>query len=336
MKKALLTVALLIASATAAPASEIGHYAGGLLNIRDFFIPEPGFYGTVYNYYYHTDRLNDRHGDEVRSVTIGSGTGPGLTLGIDPDVDVYVLAPALVWVTPYEILGARYAALIVPTFANSSVGASLSTQSGRGADPSASQFGIGDLYVQPLSLGWPLEHWDLTLAWGFYAPTGKYDVDTVTFPIIGPRKVESADNIGLGFWTNQFQSAVAWYPWTNKGTALTAALTYEINSDKERFDVTPGDNLTLNWGISQYLPLTADMKWLTEVGPAGYSTWQVSADSGSDASNSVKDQVHGVGWQVGLTSVGWATALNLHYFYEVASEDRFEGHVLGLSIAKKF
>ena len=334
MKKLICAFVLLTAGATAAGAAEIGHYAGGMPNIRDLVVPEPGLYANVYNYYYSTDRVNDANGHEVNSVTIGHD--PGLTVGIKPDIDVYVLAPALIWVTPWEILGARYAAFILPTFANASVAAALEAETGRGSEPDTSQFGVGDLYVQPLWLGWPLEHWDFSLSWGFYAPTGKYDVETVTYPVIGDRKVEAADNIGLGFWTNQFQGAVAWYPWTNKATAVTLALAYEINSDKASFDLTPGDNLTLNWGISQYLPLSADMHWLTEIGPAGYDTWQVNADSGSDVTSKTLDQVHGVGWQVGVTNAKWMTVLNLHYFYEVEAQDRFQGHVLGVSIAQKF
>jgi hypothetical protein len=36
-------------------------------------------------------------------------------------VDVYVLAPTLIWVSPWKILGAKYGAYISPTFSNSSV-----------------------------------------------------------------------------------------------------------------------------------------------------------------------------------------------------------------------
>jgi hypothetical protein len=43
-------------------AREIGQFAPGVLNIRDFAMPEPGFYGVLYNYGYTTDRLNDRGG----------------------------------------------------------------------------------------------------------------------------------------------------------------------------------------------------------------------------------------------------------------------------------
>jgi hypothetical protein len=74
---------------------EIGHYAPGLPNIRDFVMPAPGFYGVLYNYFYTSDRLNDGDGNEINSVTINPRRGPGVTLGVDVDVDIYVLAPAL-------------------------------------------------------------------------------------------------------------------------------------------------------------------------------------------------------------------------------------------------
>ena len=60
-----------------AHAAELGHYNGGLLNIRDYFVPAPGLYGGLYNYFYTTDRLNDRHGDEITSVTINPRGGRG-------------------------------------------------------------------------------------------------------------------------------------------------------------------------------------------------------------------------------------------------------------------
>jgi hypothetical protein len=85
---------------------------------------------------------------------------------------------------------------------------------------------------------------------GHYAPVGKYDTSTLPLPRGATVTAESSDNIGLGFWTHQLQGAVTWYPWAHKATAVLAALTYEIHGDKEDFDLTPGQNLTLNWGIS--------------------------------------------------------------------------------------
>ncbi len=318
-----------------AHASEIGHYNGGVMNIRDYLVPEPGFYGAVYNYFYTTDRLNDRNGNKVSSVTVNPGGGPGVTLGVDVNVDMYALAPTFIWVTDIKALGLKYGALITPSFLTANLDAALSTVTGRGGNANNSSFGVGDLFVQPIWLGKTTPHWDFALAYGFYAPVGQYDTETVTLPVVGPMKVESADNLGYGFWTQQIQGAVAWYPMTNKATAVVAALTYEINGKKEDFDLTPGDNLTLNWGISQMLPLKKDMSLLLEVGPAGYDTWQITEDTGS-AANSTRDQVHAVGGQLGLTYVPWMVSLNLHGFYEFAAKDRFQGSSFGVNIGKKF
>jgi len=60
-------------------------------------------------------------------------------------------------------------------------------------------------------------------------------------------------------------------PVEHRGTAVCAAVTYGIHGDKKGFDLTPGDDLTLNWGISQCIPLDRDKDLLLEVGPAGGS-----------------------------------------------------------------
>jgi len=333
----LLTMVTLLTPTLRIGASEISHYTPGILNIRDFIVPDPGFYFVLYNYGYTTDRLNDRNGNQIKSITINPGPGPGVTLNLDVDVDSYAVAPTFIWVSDWKILGARYGAYIAPSFANTTVSAALSTEteSGRGVDESF--FGVGDLFVQPVWLGWSLTNWDFSLGYGFYAPVGKYNTDTVTYPVIGPVTVPANDNIGLGFWTQQIQGALAWYPWAHKATAVTAGLTYEINSKKEDFDITPGQNLTLNWGISQYLPLKKDGALLLEIGPAGYDSWQITDDTGSDARNpGVHDEVHAVGGQLGLTYAPWNAVLNFHYFYEFAAVDRFQGQSIGLSFAIKF
>lgn len=317
-----------------AHASEVGHFAPGVLNIRDFVVPEPGVYGVLYNYGYRAVRLNDRNGDELDSVTIDPGPGAGVTLGLDVDVDVYVLAPAFIWVSDWKVLGARYAAYVVPTFGNTSVGASLATQLGSGRSVEESQFNVGDLFVQPLWLGSAQKHWDLAIGYGFYAPVGKYDTETVTLPGGSTITAEAVDNIGLGFWTHQLQGAASWYPWEDKRLAVATALTYEINDEKDDFDLTPGQVLTLNWGLSQYLPLREDQKLLLEVGAAGYDSWQITEDGGSDPRiTGALDRVHAAGGQLGLTYVPWNAALNVRYLYEFASEDRFQGQSVGVNLA---
>jgi hypothetical protein len=103
-------------------------------------------------------------------------------------------------------------------------------------------------------------------------------------------KADDPNNIGYGFWTHQLQSAFAWYPFDNKGTAVTSVVTYEHHSNKNHYDLQPGDDITLNWGISQYLPLTKSQQLLLEIGPTGWNGWQVSVDTGADASNRNRDR----------------------------------------------
>jgi hypothetical protein len=154
----LLTVALWAVACTAY-AAEIGHFNGGILNVRDYFVPEPGIYGGLYNYFYHTGRLNDRHGDEITSVTINPRGGPGVTLGVEVDVDLYVLMPSFIWVTDLKSLGLplKYGALISLPFANASLEGTLSTATGRGGTVGTASFNVGDLYVQPVWLGWTIK-----------------------------------------------------------------------------------------------------------------------------------------------------------------------------------
>src|SRR6266480_3318389 len=113
-------------------AGEIGHFNGGVMNIWDYVVPEPGFYGAVYNYFYTTGQLNNSNGDETKSVTSKPGPGPGITLGVNVDVDLYALAPTVIWVTDVKPLGIKYGALISPLFVNANLNAELEALRERG------------------------------------------------------------------------------------------------------------------------------------------------------------------------------------------------------------
>jgi hypothetical protein len=336
-KSLLILVLSLLAASSSSRAGSVDHYNPGVMNIRDFLMPEPGFYGVLYNYFYTSDRLNDKNGNQIKSVNINPGPGPGVTVNVNPSLDLYALAPTLIWISPWNLGGLKYGAVITPTFANSSIDAEVSTLRGRGINASTSTFDAGDMFVEPVWLGYTLTNWDFALGYGFYAPVGRYNTETFNLPVVGPITTTSPSNIGMGFWTHQIQGATSWYPWADRRLAIVVALTYQINSGKQGIDVTPGQHLTFNWGISQYLPLSKDNKLLMEVGPAGYDDWQITDDTGSAVRDgSVHDQVHAVGGQLGLTYVPWNAALNVHAFYEFSAISRVQGEAFGLSLAIKF
>jgi hypothetical protein len=67
-------------------AGEIGHFNGGVMNIREYIMPDSGVYTAIYNIFYTTDQLNDSNGDRINSVTIKPGPGPGIQRRINVDI----------------------------------------------------------------------------------------------------------------------------------------------------------------------------------------------------------------------------------------------------------
>ena len=314
---AVLGIVILIASG--GTAAEISHYAQSAPLIRDIFLPAPGFHVMDYNVYYKSTQFKDRNGDEVDSIVVGLAK-----INVEADVDIYVNAPSFMWVTEFKAIKGKYSAYITPSFGNTSVSASLSTQTGRGIDAETSQFAFGDLFIQPVWLGWTLPHADLSIGYGIYLPTGKYDAG-------------AADNVGLGFTTHQFQAAAAWYPWVHQGTAVVAAAVYEINGDKEDADITPGSHFTLNWGISQFLPLKKDESLLLEIGPTGYHQWQTSDDEGADVAGdpSIHDEIHAIGAELGFVPVKTGFGIFFRWLHEFSAVNRFEGDFFNVTLYKE-
>ena len=175
----IITIAL-ICNVSVAQAREMGHYAPGVVSIRDLAVPPvPGFFYAQYNAYYSADRYVD--GDGNKRLNFESEGGQ---VKLDTDVDVLAIAPVFLWSTSKKILGANYAFYIAPTLGKSSVSAQLSIldQVGKADDDA---IGIGDTYVQPIWLGWQGDRYDIALGAGAHLPTGKYDA-------------EDGDSVGLG------------------------------------------------------------------------------------------------------------------------------------------
>jgi hypothetical protein len=332
-------VAILMGAITMATvqAGELGHFGSGAYSIRDFAVPDPGFYAGIYNYSYSTTRVNDASGNAISSRTLTGPGGASATLNLKVDVSVFAQSPFVMWVAKKKVLGAKFAMQIAPSYSNGSVSGLLSFESRTGQSLSTGQFNIGDTFVQPLWLGWTGKHYDIGYSYGFYAPTGKFQAKTVTYPVIGPVYTESANNTGYGFWTNQNQGSAYFYPWADQRLAIENVLTWEVHRKKRNVDITAGQNLTWSWGVSEYLPLTKDQNLLLEAGPAGYSSFQVTDDRGSAAVNPhVHDSVHAAGLQIGITSVKKNMTLNYSWFHEFRAVDRFQGTSMGLNYALKF
>jgi len=292
----LLILFIFVCSDSSVFAGEQGHYSPAPMAVRDYVLPPEGTYFVNLNTYYYTDTFKDSSGDELDSLSVTGTLTQNIDLGgqsipvvitgttvinLDIEVDNFTQGLGLMHVTDKEIFGADYGFLIMPFWGHTSVEVAATTTAtgtisvggitsplnvGSTTKIEDDQTGFGDLFVQPLVLGWHDKHYDASLSWGGYFPTGAYDKDDIA-------------NIGLGFFTSQTQASFYYYPVEDQSTALMFAPTWEWHSKKTDKDVTPGQNITIEYGISQYVHERF------EIGASGYHQWQVTEDSGSAAVN---------------------------------------------------
>ena len=300
---------------------QTGHYVPGVMNIRDYAAAAPGLYVVWYNWFVSSNSYIDRNGDKLTSLN-PSQIDPQL-----PDVDVdlelkgFATVPSLFWASTFTFLGgARYLAAVAPNWMTSSF-TFVAEPGGPGHDPSEGEVvegsvsGLSDLFVAPVGLSWALGQFDATFFYGFTAPTGRYTTG-------------ADDNIGLGFWTHQFQGFGYFYPDPGQATALMLGLTYEINSEIEDQQVNPGNRLSLEYGVSQYFT-----SWL-ELGIQGAHNWQVSDDRGSDVfwDPSYRDQKSTLLFSAGFWP--WAGRLYVaaKYGFDYGVRQRFKNNHLMLNL----
>lgn len=311
-----------------------GHYLPGLFNARDFFLPEKaGVYSSLYLGRYSADTLKDKNGSSINQANYTGPRGNSFTANLDTKLNINIIAPLLVWNSGYKVLGADYATAIMVPFTNTSVDAALNVfgnfniaEQSFSRDKSVStetNMGINDIFVSPVLLDWRGKHYDIITGYGFYAPTGKYNAG-------------GSDNRGLGFWTHQLQLGGAYYPFDNQGTAITLVGNYEINQKTQGKDFTQGSHFTLNWGVSQFLPINDDV--LVEVGPSGYLQWQVQANHGADQPVvfNTNNRVYGAGGQIGVAVPKMNAKVTFRYLTEFDAQARPQGDYAGLSAAVGF
>ncbi len=307
MKK-LVIVIIFILGVVQSQAREMGHYMPGVASIRDFAVPTvPGFYYAQYHTYYATNKYKDRNGNSVDSLNTNNGT-----VNINTSYDMFAISPYFLYVTKEKFLGGTYAFSVQPTILTSNISSNISNTNNNISQETRNS-GLGDLFVQPLFLGWQQEMAESSLGIGFYLPIGEYEAG-------------ANDNLGLGFWTTQIQASQYFYLDEQQASAIQLTGTYEIHTNKEGVDIRPGDHFTLEYGYSQYLNNKFSM------GVSGYSLWQVSDDKGNDLSMSPqKSQVHALGLEFAYWFTG-KTNITFKYSKEYNAKSRFEGDVFTINL----
>ena len=111
----------------------------------------------------------------------------------------------------------------------------------------------------------------------------------------------------------------------NKGTSASLFTDWEIHGKKSGTDITPGQAVTIEWGLGQVLPLDKEFHKLLQFGVIGYDQWQVSSNSGTltlpagimvPASSVPYYSAHAVGMQANFI----APKAGLNFFFKYLQE----------------
>ncbi len=266
--------------------------------------PSPSIVAALPLYGYNASRLVNNDGDVIDK---------------SPDVNAFLLGAGASVVTKLKLLGANYGASLLFCFASNKIEGN-SVQS-------SSSFAFSDTYIQPLQLGWHLKQADITVGYGLYMPTGKYEFG-------------GDDNSGMGMWTNEFSVGGTWYMDKKKSFNLSSIIFYEIHSDKKGTDVRVGDILTLEGGLAKAFDIPmkgSPIPMVINVGPVYYAQFKVGKDRiplDNQIFSGNRDHIYGLGLEGNILFPKTFTSLSVRWLEELGARNRFEGNTFLITVGQ--
>jgi hypothetical protein len=212
--------------------------------------------------------------------------------------------------------GARFAAAATIILSRNSLESDVEGSLGGGS-------GLGDLFIQPLMLGWTKGQYDWRAAYGIVAPTGRFEAG-------------ADDNVGSGYWTHALSSGLTYRLPDGRGSSVSAFFMYELHGRQETTDVRPGDTLTLDASWMYSLPGPAGRR--AQLGVVGYAQWQLSDKRGPDVTPEQANERYRV-YALGLAGsmgLGERSGLAFKFFRELDARSTFEGYSAQLSASVAF
>jgi hypothetical protein len=214
------------------------------------------------------------------------------------------------WATrPESAGGLRYATTATVILSRNSLTSDMDGDLGEGS-------GLGDLFVQPLIVGRSTERTDLKAAYGFVAPTGRFEPG-------------ADDNVGSGYWTHALSAGATVRLGESRDTTLSGFLMVELHGRQEGTDVRPGD--TLDFDASLTRTVATAHAATVQLGIAGYAQWQLSDRTGPGAAEGDRYRVYALGLAMQCAPAGSRSAFALRLFREFGARSTFEGLSLQLS-----
>jgi len=286
----------------------------GQMGLNAGIMPNPGISVINIDINYSAGTLNDRNGNPTP---------------VTGNYNVWVVENILYYVPKFKVLGGNLGfAIAQPTVANGSLVIDLGNPPKFSANGGG--YGFTDTYIQPVTLGWHLKRADFYGGYAFFAPSGRYTPG-------------ATNNVGSGYWGNDFITGTTLYLTKNKGTSVNLFTNWEFHGAKQganNTSVTPGQTFTTEWGLGQVIPLKKDFSRLLQLGAVGYDQWQVS-DNGGTVPNPIPAgpplpaalvphySVHSAGLQSNFI----LPAKNLNFYFKYYWEYSAKSHPLGNTAA---
>lgn len=285
---ALLVVGALCASRPA-HAQELGHKLLGAVGANAGTQPAPGLYVLDRLVVYRARQLRDRDGDPLPIESL--------------EIDVAANVLGVSWT---RALGRR-------SFFTAAFGAPVARVDVSADHPqiAVDASGFGDLFVQPLRLGWRLDDFDVVAGYTFYAPTGRFE----------PRSL----SVGRGYWTHQLSVGGAYHADRARMRRVSLLASYDMNRRKQGIDIRRGRSIQVQGGAGSHVigPIDA--------GLAGFAIWQVTDNGGADLPDAVRGartRAFGLGPEIGVSIPAIRARVDLRTEWELDVHSRQDGWIV--------
>jgi hypothetical protein len=318
-------VCIVLSGSSLLMAQQKGQYQPGEYGLNAGVLPDPGITYADFNINYSAGQLNFANGTPVKA----TGT-----------YNVWAVSNIFFYVPKFKILGAKFAPFVAfPTIATGSLTLPFL---GNGVTAGTGGFALADTWFQLANLGWHLPRADVWTGYAFMAPTGRYTPG-------------ATNNVGSGYWGNNFTGAATFYLTKDMGTSANIMGDWEIHGAKTtrstdistmfgtlpiNVQVTPGAAFTDEWGLGQAIPLdrpflkTKNITKVAQIGLIGYDQAQVSRNTSNNTTVDTLERlvpfyyVHAGGLQANYIDLkhDW------NVFFKYEKEYRAEAHPKGTTI----
>ena len=305
-RKLRLTTALLIVLGLppVISAQSRGQYTSGFNATNSGTLAPPGWtYSNVFQLY-SFNQLKDRHGDR---------------LPVSGNVSVIFDHNTIVWTNKAKEGKPRYGFVAdLPISNNSLSSATLGTVAGGG--------GLTDIYIQPLTLGWNLKRADIQVAYGFVAPTGRFNGG-------------ASNNVGSGYWGQDLSSGQTVYLTKDKKTAFSTYEMYEFHGTQRDTQVHPGQNFDVDYSLTRLVILQKKTMTMLQVGLVGYGQYQTTDRTGPSITPlqaSTRYRVNALGGAANIIMPMKKAALSFKALKEVGNKSTVQGFTIQVGGAITF